>query len=86
MYQINKPIRIAQKGDDIFLVSLPSMGIRIEANKNVIDFLEYLIDREKFESLDIIAKEYTAKYNITNIEDYMDMLLSMADIKLLVSN
>lgn len=86
MYQINKPIRIAQRGEDMYLVSLPSIGIRIEANRNVVDFLEYLIDKEKFESIDIIVKEYTAKYNVTNIEDYMEMLSNMVDIQLLVNN
>ncbi len=83
MYQINRPIRIAQKEEDLFLVSLPSIGVRIEVNKNVVEFLEFLVEREPFNDINIIANEFTKRYNITNVQDYVEMIGNMIQIQML---
>lgn len=86
MYQINRPIRIARKEDNLFLVSLPAIGVRIEVNKNVVDFLQFVIEKEQFNDIEIIANEFTERYNIINVQDYVEILENMVHIQMLTNN
>lgn len=86
MYQINRPIRIARKENNLFLVSLPAIGVRIEVNENVVDFLQFIIEKEQIDDIEIIAKEFTERYNITNVKDYIEILENMIHIQMLIAS
>jgi len=83
MYKINNPVRITQKEDDVFLLSLPKVNIRIEVNRNVIDFIEYMQLKEKIE--DDVVEEYIVKNQIENKSDYCLLFNQMIDTKVVVS-
>lgn len=70
----------------MFLVSLPAIGVRIEVNENVVDFLQFIIEKEQIDDIEIIAKEFTERYNITNVKDYIEILENMIHIQMLIAS
>ena len=82
MYKIVKPIRIAQKSEDVNIIAVPQRNLRFEANQNVTDLFIYLGDCGDFD--DGIIERFTEKYDIINKEDYKSIFEDLKSMEVII--
>lgn len=54
MYRICKPMRVAPKEENMFMVSFPALDVKIEINQNVLDLLSFLVKQESFDDCTLV--------------------------------
>ncbi|MDE7030264.1 MAG: hypothetical protein K2P63_09855 [Lachnospiraceae bacterium] len=82
MLRINKPLRIAETDNNMFLLSVPKTGKRFEINTNVADFIKFIQTEENFDFSTI--EKFTALKHIGNTEDYKLLVRQMIEMNVLV--
>lgn len=82
MYKVNRPLRIVETDNNLFLLSIPRTGMRFEINDYVADFLQLLQMRESFD-LSVI-EEFAGLRHICNTEDYRALAGQMIEMKVLI--
>ncbi len=83
MYRICKPMRVAPKEENMFMVSFPALDVKIEINQNVLDLLSFLVKQESFD--DSIVNIYLKDYNISNKSEYDILVEQMKEIGIIKS-
>ena len=83
MYRTCKPMRVAPKEENMFMVSFPALDVKIEINQNVLDLLSFLVKQESFD--DSIVKIYLKDYNISNKSEYDILVEQMKEIGIIKS-
>lgn len=81
-YQINKPIRIAKLYNDEFLLAIPKIQIKVQVNQNVLDFIQYLADKDQFDEK--IIDKYVDENGIINKEEYQELFNMLIEEKLVI--
>ena len=81
-YVINKPVQIATNEEDKYILSLPKEQVKIEINRNVLEFIEYLSEKSPFDVC--IIDDFLSKNDATNKEDYIDLFQLFVDERLIV--
>lgn len=78
MNVFNKPIRIAKRNEDLIILSVPQIDLKMEVNNNVWEFVSFLMKEEKFDLSKV--EVYTEKNNITNQEDYIQFYKELVNL------
>ena len=83
MYRICKPMRVAPKEKNMFMVSFPALDIKVEINQNVLDLLSFLIRQKAFD--DSVVNIYLKDNNISNQREYDILIEQMKEIGIIKS-
>ncbi len=83
MYRICKPMRVAPKEENMFMVSFPALDIKVEINQNVLDLLFFLIRQKAFD--DSVVNIYLKDNNISNQREYDILVEQMKEIGIIKS-
>lgn len=82
MYQLNNPVRIVNRDENLVLVSIPKVELSIEVNENVADFFRFLGKEGRF--CEEHVERYVSERNITNVEDYKELFQKMIELEVIV--
>lgn len=82
MYKLNKPIHIACIKENEYILSVPRLGIRVEINENVFQFIRYLQQKKIVDSKDV--ENYIKQERIENAQDYIGLFQQMLQINILI--
>lgn len=69
MYRLEKPLRVVEKKEGLYLIAVPKKNLKFETNQNVADMFEFLCEKNKFG--DDVLDEFFSEYNIANSDDYL---------------
>ena len=82
MYRVNRPLRMVEIDSNMYLLSVPRIGLRFEINDHVAELLRFMQTKENF-ALSAI-EEYMELRHICNTDDYKLLVRQMTDMKVLI--
>ncbi|MDE6363625.1 MAG: hypothetical protein K2L86_05085 [Lachnospiraceae bacterium] len=82
MYRVNRPLRMVEINNNMYLLSVPRIGLRFEINDYVAELLGFMQTKGNFDFSAI--EEYMERRHICNTDDYKVLVRQMTDMKVLV--
>ncbi len=82
MYRVNRPLRMVEIDSNMYLLSVPRIGLRFEINDHVAELLRFMQTKENFDLSAI--EEYMELRHICNTDDYKLLVRQMTDMKVLI--